>query len=176
MIILITISCSPKTDQDKFNNLNYAAKSVQGAITVGVNYVEYGALLQKYSTELLLLKNNNLIGYELDSYNLYKEALEIFIDARKIWEVKIESPKYNWIPKNNIFPLVGLTDIINKYGLKIDEIKDSSGKKWSTISSDSIQILWSKAELKISQAEKLILKNKHYSLWDKIFPKNAYKE
>lgn len=173
IFISFIIGCSPKIEPNKFNNLRHAAKSIEGAISIGVSYPAYTELLQKFASELLIIKNDNMTSEELQLFNYYNEALDIFIDAQKIWAKKIEAPKYNWIPENNIFPLVGLTSIIGKYNIKIDEIKDSSGKKWSTISDKSIQLLWSKAELKILEADKLISKNKPKNLLDIIFPKSV---
>lgn len=160
ILTILIISCSPIIDNNKFANLYRAAKSIEAAISIGVNYSVYSDLLQKYSTELLIIKRENMTPEELKLFNLHKDALVIFLDAQKIWAKKIESPKYKWIPENNIFPLVGITSIIAKYNIKIDEIKDSTGKKWATISSDSIQFLWSKAESKIAEADEWTLQNK----------------
>ena len=58
-LAFVLSSCS-KIDKDKFSNLYHTANDIEGAIKVGINYIDYSRLLQKYSSEKDLINQSNL--------------------------------------------------------------------------------------------------------------------
>ena len=100
--IFLYLGCTTNTN-NKFENINRAAKAIEAALQVGVNYQKFGDLVQGFATEILILKNELKNDEENKLVTSYNEALYIFIDSSKVWKHKVESSSYKWIPKGRIF-------------------------------------------------------------------------
>lgn len=168
-LFVFIIGCSPRIDRNKFDKLYRSAKSIEGAISIGVIYPKFVELLQNCASEILIIKNEDMTPEELKLFNIYVEALGIFSDSLKIWKNGIEGAKYDWIPKGRVYVEKELGLIIEKYKIPTEdhELK-ATRHKWKSISDKSIQIVWIYAGDKLKEADKLIISNKGVSLFQKI--------
>jgi hypothetical protein len=164
LLFIFTIGCSNRIDRSKFDRLYRSAKSIEGALSIGVTYPKFAELLQNYGTEILIMKNEDMTPEELKLFNFYVEALGIFSDSLSIWKNSLENIKYDWIPKGRIFVGSELIPIVEKYKIPTEDHEYPKRNKWKTISKNSMQILWAKAGLKLEEADKLITSNKEVSL------------
>jgi hypothetical protein len=87
-----------------------AARSIEGALAVGVTYPEYGTLIRNFSTELLMARDHT--RFDMASRDLtavldkYTDLLIMYKDSSTVWGLQIEK-------KTN----VDLSSIAAKYGM-----------------------------------------------------------
>jgi hypothetical protein len=141
-------------DQKKFEPLYRAAKTIQASQVVGVNYQKFGELLQAFATEISIARDKASSAKEEGLISKYADALLTLHDSGALWKEQIDDARYDFIPAGRIFVEASIEPIVAKYSLPRRTHK-GSGKPWQSISSDSIQLLWSKASEQIDTANKL---------------------
>lgn len=141
-------------DQKKFEALYRAAKTIQASQTVGVNYRKFGELMQAFATEISIAKDKASSPKEERLISAYVDALLTLHDSGSLWKEQIDDARYEFIPAGRIFVEAPIEPIVAKYSLP-QKTHKGYGKPWQSISSDSIQLLWSKASEQIDAANKL---------------------
>lgn len=154
--LALLAGCSPKIDQKKYENLYRAAKAIEGAIAVGITYPKFGELLQNLSTEISIANDKAKSDTEKELLKSYFEVLTTFQESSTVWKYKIEGSRYDWIPKGQIFVEDELRPIIEKYSfpMELHEIKITRNS-FTTISENSIKIIWEKAHDQLEKANKI---------------------
>src|SRR5688572_29723901 len=71
---------------ERFGPLHRAARSIDGAIAVGVSYVRFGELLQVFATELLLATDRAANDADRALVAAYSEALDAYKDSAAVWK------------------------------------------------------------------------------------------
>ena len=94
-LLLIFDSCS-KIDKDKFSNLYHTANNIEGAIKVGINYMDFSRLLQKYSSEKELIDTTKLNDEEKKLYYSFDELFTIYSHSHIIWNLDTENTFENY--------------------------------------------------------------------------------
>ncbi|MBZ5500144.1 MAG: hypothetical protein LAP85_27430 [Acidobacteriia bacterium] len=162
LLVLISAACfRPKettgaqVDHAKFEPVYRAAKSIQAAISVGLNYQKMGELLQNFATEILIAKDKAESDMERLLVARYGEALPIFKDSLALWNEQIDSSKYEWL-KGYLVCEGDVAVIAGKYKLQKEE-KDLAGvgRKLPVIPVSSVQALWLQADLKLQEGNKI---------------------
>ena len=154
----LIIGCTPKIDQKKFENLHHAAKAIQAATAVGVTNLKFVELLQGLATEISVAKDIAKSDLEKELLKGYSDILVTYHESATVWNHKIKSLRYNWIPSGQIFVEEELRPIIFKYTLRTEQhIMKYSKQKYDIISEDSIQVIWGKANDQIEKITKLYL-------------------
>ncbi len=92
---ILFFSCS-KIDKDKFSNLYHTANDIEGAIKVGINYGDFGRLLQKYSSGKELIDTTELNDDEIKLYQLFDELFILYSHSHIIWNLDTEFTFENW--------------------------------------------------------------------------------
>ncbi len=152
------LGCAPKIDQKKYEDLNRAAKAIQGATVVGVSYQKFGELLQNLSTEISIANDKTKSDIEKELLKAYIDVLTMYHESATIWKHNIKSAKYDWIPSGQIPIERELQPIISKYSLLTDlQIDPISGSNIYTISENAIQLIWGKANEHLEKATQLYL-------------------
>lgn len=141
-------------DQKKFEALYRAAKTIQASQTVGVNYQKFGDLMQAFATEISIAKDKASSPKEERLISAYAGALFTLHDSGALWKEQIDDARYEFIPAGRIFVEAPIKPIVAKYSLP-QKTHKGYGKPWQSISSTSIQLLWSKASEQIDAANKL---------------------
>ncbi len=144
----------PQIDATKFEPVYRAAKGIQGALTVGVNYAKFGELLQAFATEVSSAADKANRPEEQKVLGAYKEILSIYKDSFVIWQRDINehnNPKgLAGLPVGEVDVRNEIVPIVEKYKLPTKaRTQEYSGYKYKTISSESKQFLWQLADEKI---------------------------
>lgn len=159
ILLLLCISCAPKIDKNKFENVNRATKSIEGAIKVGVNYQKFSELVQNMSTEIAIAKDKIKTDEEKGLLERYDSILESYHESGVVWQNKIECSPYDWIPTGQIYVEGDLEPIISKYNFKTEtHTVPYVGKKFKTISDNSIQMIWDNARTQTDSANAILNK------------------
>ena len=133
-----------KLDTTKFDGVNRASKKVEASMNIGISYQQFGELLQNLATEILIARDKISTDREKAILGRYSEALDIYKDSHLLWKYKIEDHA-----KGDVFALFDVIEvrpdmipIISKYNLSEKKYTDPV---FSTISVESIKIIWIKA-------------------------------
>ena len=101
---------------ERFRSLYRSARSVEGAIAVGVSYVKFGEILQVFATELLIAKDAAKDDSDRALVAAYAEVLDVYKDSAAIWKQANESAGEEWM-KGRTFVTETLQPIATKYKL-----------------------------------------------------------
>jgi len=153
----LLIGCTPKIDQKKYENLYHASKAIPGATAVGVSYEKLGELLQSLSTEISIANDKAKSDLEKELLKGYVDVLMMYHESTIVWKHKIEGARYDWVPRRQICVEEELRPIISKYSLPTEQHASKYGTPFDTISEDSIQVIWGKANEHLEKTTKLYL-------------------
>lgn len=95
-ILVLLLSCS-KIDKDKFANLYQTTNDIEGAIKVGINYIDYSRLLQKVSSEKGLIDTTRLNDDEKKLYRLFDKLFIVYSHSHIIWNLDTENT-FEYLP------------------------------------------------------------------------------
>jgi hypothetical protein len=138
----------PTANKEKFQSLHRAAKSVEGAASIGLSQKEFRGLLQQMATEISIVKDQNLNEKESKLCNMFSNALNFYQDSLVLWQHQQEDGTYD----GSIMIRGEVKGIAQKYGFH----GSSPTGELFFISKDSIQILWVKAHEQISDASRIL--------------------
>ncbi len=162
---IFCVNCSSKVDQKKFEKLYRAAKSIEGAVTIGVDYQKFGELLQNFVTEISIASDKAKSEEEKELLKIYSEILDMYQDSYRLWHSKnslsceLFFPGTCPVPRGYIHVGEGDT-IIKKYNFSAYENTKVTGDfNRYYIPEDSIQVIWSKAHERLEKANILYLGN-----------------
>jgi hypothetical protein len=101
-----------KTDAT-LSGVRAAASDVEGALSVGVTFVQFGEKLQKLAAEILIARDK---GASRTKVEQYEKALQIYKDSYALWDDKIQHHQYY---ENNAEYSPVLSDIAKRYGVTV---------------------------------------------------------
>jgi hypothetical protein len=163
--LIFCLSCSPEKkreneakvehtiniDQKKFEAINRAAKSIEAAITVGVNYQKFEQLLQDLATEILVANDKVSFQDEKKLLEIYSEVLTTYQDSGTLWHHKIQHPRdangETYVEQDQ-----EVSAITAKYNLSTRRPGGFFGDTEMILVDDSIKVIWAKAHDKLEQA------------------------
>ncbi len=145
VIAVACVSCS-SVDRERYKEIYEAAKAVDGAIENKKTYSEFTTLFQKFSAEISAAKDSVKSDGEKKLLNAYSELFETYQDGFLLWEYRVRSSIYGWIPEGRIYLEPGIKYIAEKYNLqKQSHVLEFTNHHWESVSADSIQVIWEKA-------------------------------
>lgn len=120
-VLLSLAACGREIDEEKFESCYRAAKEIQGAIAVGVNYMKFSELLQKLSTETQILKDVKKTEKEKAIAGQYDTLLVVYKDSFELWQLKNGLGQGQYYVdcgyENNILPVC--QRLQKKYGIAL---------------------------------------------------------
>jgi hypothetical protein len=127
-----------RNDRD-LKAVHSAASDIQGALSVGVTFGQFGEKLQKLAAEILMARDKGATPKKLEQY---EEALQIYKDSYALWEDKIQHPFYydQWGDQHS--PV--LSELAERYRVTIPTTPSQYDK--AKAYNDVSQTLWKKAE------------------------------
>jgi hypothetical protein len=155
--VILLLGCSPMVDQKKYENLYHAAKAIDGAVAVGVNYQKFGELLQNLSTEISIANDKAKSDIEKELLKKYLEVLIAYQESAIVWKNNIECAQRGW-PQGKIPLLSEIRPIVTKYSLPTETYVFKYLKEKSEVTSDSenaIRVIWGKAHEHLEKANKM---------------------
>lgn len=157
-ISALVSGCSKSTDtsatpektisRSKFEPVYRASKAIQAATGTGVTYEKFGELLQALSAEIAIAKDQELNQHEVHLMKLYDEALTHYRVSSELWSAKLQATNKIW--KGGIPLMDTLAGVPETY-----DIPTSPQGEFPNVfilPSNSIQIVWQKADTVVDQA------------------------
>jgi len=151
------VSCSGnqalrKIDVTKFDAVYRAAKATEAAANVGVNYQEFGKLVQNLATEVSIAKDRASTPDESNLVSMYAGVLDSYKDSLAIWKAKIDLAGKDF-PFKGAIPCVGeIATIASKY--ELPPIEWPAGGI-PLIPDECLQYLWVSASDRLNAANSL---------------------
>lgn len=146
--------------QATFEPVYRASKTIQGSTATGVTHVQFGELLQKFSTEIAIAKDKQMNELDKKLVAVYDEGLAAYQFSNELWKVKLESDEETWkgeIPvsiKGKTSPVIDAG--VKKYGLKVtDRRLEYLGTRYQAVAGTAIQEVWSKADEILNRATEM---------------------
>jgi len=145
--------CSSNIDKQKFSGIKAAARAMDEAVgDATLSYSRFGELLQKLTDEIARTKAVVSTAEEKSLLNSCEELLAIYQDSYSLWEYKVASSQYGWIPKGRIYMDAKIKTIAVKYQLPAEShVIELTGHHWESISTESIRLIWEKAHGKLKR-------------------------
>ena len=139
--------CSSNINKKKFREIKSAARAIDEAVgDTTLSYDQFSEFLGKLTEELS--KTTAVVSTKEEKALLksYEELLTTYQDSAMLWQYKIESSQYEWIPKGNIYVDEKLRPVVKKYHFAtVSHTVELTNHHFESISTDSIRIVWSKA-------------------------------
>ncbi len=146
--------------QSIFTPVYRAAKSIQGATGPGVTYMKFGELLQEWSTEIAIAKDQQMNDIDKRLLAKYEEAIAAYKFSADLWKQKNEAHQDYWngeIPvgfSGTISP--EFADGLQKFKLTpVNRKMPYTGASFSAIPGDSIQQVWLFASAAVDEATEI---------------------
>ena len=152
-IVLVFLSllncagCSSHIDKQKFREIKNAAKAVDLAVKdTTLPYAQFEGLLKKFNDEMTRTRFAVSTTEEKELLNSYEELSRTYQDGSTLWEYKIGSFQYAWIPKGRIYVDAKIRTLAEKYQFPTEShVVELTDHHWESISADSIKVVWEKA-------------------------------
>jgi hypothetical protein len=85
-------------------------------------------------------------------FNAYSELLMTYQDGFQLWEYKVESIRYSWIPEGKIYLEPKIKPLVLKYHLPVEShIVELIGHAWKSVPADSLKIIWERARKQVDK-------------------------
>jgi len=153
-LLLISLTSCSRIDRRKFENLYNIVKKTQGSLFVGVNYVTFGAFLQKISGEILIAGDKVKTSEEKELLARFIKILDVYEDSYKLWKEKIERGDRSYILDRN--------DIFEKYKYLLSDCTHQTSYGTLYFSrSCAMQKLWGYADFLIKEVSTTLYPKKH---------------
>ena len=164
------VATAPKgaIDAKKFEGVYRAAKSIQGATSVGVNYLRFRALVQDLSAEISIVKDRSPFSdREGALLALFEAALIHYDNSAIFWKLKIDMAALKWngeIPiefdKLGHPPDTALTQLALLYGIPVHNRLSAprllaAATRYKAVPANATQYVWSKAGAAVEAAAAL---------------------
>ena len=145
--------CSSNIDKHKFTGIKASARAIDEAVgDVTLSYSQFGELLQKLTDEIAMTKTVASSAEEKSLINSCEELLAIYQDSYTLWEYKVASSQYGWIPRGRIYMDAKVRTIAEKYQLPAEShVIELTGHHWESISTESIRVIWDRAHDKLKK-------------------------
>lgn len=150
-LIFFSISCSSKIDKNKFRELRKSARAIDKSVKdTTLPYAQFEQLLQKLTDEISKTKALANTEEEKALLSSCEELLMTYQDGAMLWEYKIGSSQYAWIPQGRIYVDEKLRLIVEKYHFPTEShTVELTNHHFESISADSLNAIWEKAHQQI---------------------------
>jgi hypothetical protein len=153
LFMIISYGCSSQIDKHKFREIKSAVTAIDKAVgDKTLSYEEFGTLLQKLTDGITKTKAAVNTEGEKELLNSYEELLKTYQDGYTLWEYKIGSFQYVWIPKGRIYVDAKVRTIVEKYHFPTEShVVELTSHHWESISVESIQFVWDRAHEQVKK-------------------------
>ena len=151
--VLFFAGCSSNIDKHKFSGIKAAAWAIDEAVgDTTLSYSQFGELFQKMTDEIARTKAVVSTEEEKSLLNSCEELLAIYQDSYTLWQYKVASFQYGWIPRGRIYMDATVRTIAEKYQLPAEShVIELTNHHWESISTESIRVIWVKAHDKLKK-------------------------
>lgn len=148
MMVLALVGCSSKIDQQKFDALNRAGRTVKENTAVGVTLMKFRDVMSAYATEVSLAQDRATGSLEKRFVVVHGEALKAYRDSLVVWNSKLEHHGADGLAA---YPGSDLRRIVDDHGLE----GAFSGDNFMFDADPAIQKIWIDGRIKLDIADAL---------------------
>ncbi len=153
-LIFFSLGCS-NIDKNKFRELRKSARSIDKAVKDPLlPYGQFKEKFQKMTDEMT--KTRALVSNEEEKALLgsYEELFQTYQECNLLWEHKIESSIYGWIPRGRVYVDDQLRPLVEKYQFPAEpHLVELTGHRFESISADSLRVIWEKAHEQLKKVK-----------------------
>lgn len=154
-IIAAFFGCSPGIDNKKFEGAAKAAQAVQNAIDNQDDYLKFGVVFDVFSNEVIALRDRVTNDKEQQLLKAYTDLLMTYQDGFLLWEYKVESSRYPWIPGDRIYLEPKIKPLAIKYHLPVQShVVEITKHQWNSVPADSLKIVWERAMVQFNKIKR----------------------
>ena len=113
------LACSSGIEKKKFDGPLKAAQAVQQSIDNLDDYETFAKVFDVFANEVLALRDNVANEKEQKLFRDYTDLLMTYQDGFLLWEYKVESAQYSWIPEGRIYLEPKIKPLALKYHLPV---------------------------------------------------------
>jgi hypothetical protein len=142
--LVLFSGCSPDIDKRKFKGVKNSAGAIEQAVKdTTLSFDRFTLLLGRMAEELQKTKESVNNAEEKALLNSFEELFTTFQDGSTLWEYKIGSFQYGWIPRGRIYVDGAVRIIVEKYGFPTEShLVQLTNHHWESISADSLKVIW----------------------------------
>jgi hypothetical protein len=158
-ILLFASGCAaePGLDKGKFAELDRASQDLKAAIRSGKACEVPDTVLQRLASGTVALKDKTASKAERDLLAAYANLVTISHDGLLLCRSRTHLSGFEFVPKGRIYVTQELDPLVEKYDLPTEShVYKPTGAHWKSISSDSIRVIWEKAEVWIKNIEVML--------------------
>jgi hypothetical protein len=138
--------CSSGVDRKKFDGALKAAQAVQNSIENLDDYEKFGKVFDLFANEVIALRDKVSNDKERKLLGKYEDLLMTYQDGFQLWEYKVESTRYSWIPEGVIYLEPKIKALALKYRLPVQShLVELTRHEWKSVPADSLKIIWERA-------------------------------
>lgn len=151
--LIATLSgCSSGIDKKKFEGAAKAAQAVRHAIDNQDDYLKSGELFDVFSNEVIALRDRVTNEKEQQLLKAYSELLITYQDGFLLWEYKVESSRYPWIPENRIYLEPKIKPLAIKYHLPVQShVVEITRHAWKSVPAEALNLIWERARVQFDK-------------------------
>jgi hypothetical protein len=151
-ILSVLFGCSSGIDKKKFEGTAKAAQAVQKAIDNQDSYLKCGELFDIFSNEVIALRDKVTGDKEQQLLKAYADLLIIYQDGFLLWEYKVESSRYTWIPEDRIYLEPTIKPLAIKYHLPVQShVVELTKHAWKSVPADALKLIWERARVQLNK-------------------------
>jgi len=153
-LIFFSTGCS-NIDKDKFRELRKSARAVDKAVKDPLlPYGQFQELFQKMTDEISKTRALASTEEEKALLSSYEELFMTYQEGATLWQYKIESFQYGWIPKGRIYVDEKLRPLVEKYHFPTEpHFVELTNHHYESISADSLKSIWEKAHEQLKKVK-----------------------
>ena len=157
MVLALTLTCcilacSSGIEKQKFEGARKAAQAVQGALDNLDDYETFAKVFDTFANEVIALRDKVSNEKERQLFKEYTDLLLTYQDGFQLWEYKVESTRYPWVPEGRIYLEPRIKPLALKYHLPVQaHVVELTGHAWKSVPADSLTIIWERARLQFKK-------------------------
>jgi hypothetical protein len=151
-ILAASFGCSPGIDKKKFEGAAKAAEAVQRAIDNQDDYLKSTELFGVFSNEVIALRDRVANEKERQLLKAYDDLFITYQDGFQLWDYKVESSRYSWIPAGRIYLEPKIMPLAKKYNLSVQShVLQITKYEFKSVPADALNLIWERARLQFSR-------------------------
>jgi hypothetical protein len=146
ILAFMVSGCSKGDDKKKFGKVEQSVREMEKALDDMVDYTRFAGLFDSFSNELLAVRDTVRTDREKKRFDEYAQLLATYQDGLLLWEYKVESTRYAWIPEGVIYLEPKIKPIAVRYNLPVEShVVELTQHEWKSVPADSLHVIWDKA-------------------------------
>ncbi|MDH4163499.1 MAG: hypothetical protein OEW15_12525 [Nitrospirota bacterium] len=158
-LLLVTAGCDPEPslDKAKFAELRSASQDLMAALRSGGQCAAPAAVVDRLAAGATALQGKAVSKAERDLLFAYEGLVVMSRDALHLCRSRGHLTSFQFVPKGRIYVSQDLDAVVERYDLATEShVYKATGARWRSISTDSMEVIWKKAEALIKNIEVML--------------------